>query len=224
MKLGNLKYREMFFNPTLHTSRGVPYADGRRRPDRRHPRAEERARRRLPPDRRRLPPGSAGDGREMVQRGPRAPPRRGHRARHGRRRGARSAGEVRRGVPAREARRPAPDGARQRGRPAENITTCLDVLGCERIDHGYHILGDAEVVERTPRRGDLLHGVPDGDRRLLLRRRRPDDAPDPRDGRRRVCASCSTPTTRRCSTPTSAGVRRAWSRPPSGAPAGCGSS
>ncbi len=25
MNLGNLKYREMFFNPTLHTSRGVPY-------------------------------------------------------------------------------------------------------------------------------------------------------------------------------------------------------
>src|SRR4029450_8051351 len=25
-KLGNLKYREMFFNPTLHTRRGVPYA------------------------------------------------------------------------------------------------------------------------------------------------------------------------------------------------------
>src|SRR5919109_1476484 len=23
--LGNLKYREMFFNPTLHTNRGVPY-------------------------------------------------------------------------------------------------------------------------------------------------------------------------------------------------------
>src|SRR5919108_809982 len=24
-RLGNLKYREMFFNPTLHTKRGVPY-------------------------------------------------------------------------------------------------------------------------------------------------------------------------------------------------------
>jgi adenosine deaminase len=29
-----------------------------------------------------------------------------------------------------------------------NITTCLDVLGCERIDHGYHILEDPMVVER----------------------------------------------------------------------------
>src|SRR5260370_18807198 len=26
MRLGNLKYREMFFNPTLHTRRGVPMA------------------------------------------------------------------------------------------------------------------------------------------------------------------------------------------------------
>ena len=25
VKLGNLKYREMFFNPTLHTRRGIPY-------------------------------------------------------------------------------------------------------------------------------------------------------------------------------------------------------
>ncbi|MCU1375073.1 MAG: adenosine deaminase, partial [Actinomycetia bacterium] len=29
-----------------------------------------------------------------------------------------------------------------------NITACLDVLGCERIDHGYHILSDEQVVER----------------------------------------------------------------------------
>jgi adenosine deaminase len=32
--------------------------------------------------------------------------------------------------------------------PPVNITTCLDVLGCERIDHGYHILEDDVVVER----------------------------------------------------------------------------
>ena len=35
------------------------------------------------------------------------------------------------------------------GRPgAANIITCLDVLGCERIDHGYHVLADEEVVKR----------------------------------------------------------------------------
>lgn len=33
------------------------------------------------------------------------------------------------------------------GSPA-NITTCLDVLGCERIDHGYNIFVDPNVVER----------------------------------------------------------------------------
>jgi adenosine deaminase len=32
--------------------------------------------------------------------------------------------------------------------PAKNITTCLDDLGCERIDHGYHILEDPAVVAR----------------------------------------------------------------------------
>ena len=32
--------------------------------------------------------------------------------------------------------------------PPANITTCLDLLGCERIDHGYHILEDSAVVER----------------------------------------------------------------------------
>ena len=36
-----------------------------------------------------------------------------------------------------------------------NITTCLDVLGCERIDHGYHILADEAVVERC--RDDGIH-------------------------------------------------------------------
>jgi adenosine deaminase len=32
--------------------------------------------------------------------------------------------------------------------PAKNISTCLDLLGCERIDHGYHILEDDDVVAR----------------------------------------------------------------------------
>lgn len=32
--------------------------------------------------------------------------------------------------------------------PAANITTALDLLGCERIDHGYHILEDGDVVLR----------------------------------------------------------------------------
>ncbi len=32
--------------------------------------------------------------------------------------------------------------------PPVNITTCLDILGCERIDHGYHILSDPAVIQR----------------------------------------------------------------------------
>ncbi len=34
-----------------------------------------------------------------------------------------------------------------------NITTCLDTLGCERIDHGYHILSDSAVLERCKGEG-----------------------------------------------------------------------
>jgi adenosine deaminase len=44
--------------------------------------------------------------------------------------------------------------------PAENITTCLDVLGCERIDHGYHVLGDPEVVKRTRDEGIVFTVCP----------------------------------------------------------------
>jgi adenosine deaminase len=31
---------------------------------------------------------------------------------------------------------------------AQNTITCLDVLGCDRIDHGYYVLEDPEVVAR----------------------------------------------------------------------------
>ncbi|HLS15112.1 MAG TPA: adenosine deaminase [Beutenbergiaceae bacterium] len=34
------------------------------------------------------------------------------------------------------------------GGPPSNATTCLDVLGCDRLDHGYNILADPEVVAR----------------------------------------------------------------------------
>ena len=147
--LGNLRYREMFFNPTLHTKRGIPYADGRRRSRRRDPGRRGGLRRPLPADRRRLPPGHAGRGARDGRAGARAPARRGDRAGHGRRRGARPARAVRRRVPARRgAAGCASPRTRARTRPPANITTCLDLLGCERIDHGYHILGDEAVVAR----------------------------------------------------------------------------
>ncbi|MFF0911772.1 adenosine deaminase [Microbacterium enclense] len=36
---------------------------------------------------------------------------------------------------------------------AANTTTCLDLLGCDRIDHGYFVLEDPAVVERVRRDG-----------------------------------------------------------------------
>lgn len=32
--------------------------------------------------------------------------------------------------------------------PADNVRAALDVLDCERIDHGYHVIDDAELVAR----------------------------------------------------------------------------
>lgn len=32
--------------------------------------------------------------------------------------------------------------------PAENIRVCIDELGCERIDHGYHLLDDTNLTTR----------------------------------------------------------------------------
>lgn len=36
---------------------------------------------------------------------------------------------------------------------AANTTTCLDLLGCDRIDHGYFVLEDPAVVERVREQG-----------------------------------------------------------------------
>lgn len=32
--------------------------------------------------------------------------------------------------------------------PPRNIETCLDLLGCERIDHGYHVIDDEAILQR----------------------------------------------------------------------------
>jgi adenosine deaminase len=37
--------------------------------------------------------------------------------------------------------------------PPANIVTCLDVLGCDRIDHGYYVLDDAEILRRCQDEG-----------------------------------------------------------------------
>jgi adenosine deaminase len=149
VNLGNLKYREMFFNPTLHTRRGVAYAtvvdglvDGVRRAE-----SELGVRCRLIADVYRQ--DSAQQAADMV----------------------RDVLEHRRdeviglGMDGAEAPDPpekfteayrlaARGGLRLTAHacedaPPKNITTCLDVLGCERIDHGYYVLSDPDVVRRA---------------------------------------------------------------------------
>ena len=148
VNLGNLKYREMFFNPTLHTPRGVPMAtvidglaDGCAAAE-----ADFGVRCRLIADvYRQDPPAMALQMTEEVI-------------------ANRRDELIGLGMDAAEAPDPPEkfvesfdlagkaglhrtSHASEDGPPA-NITTCLDVLGCERIDHGYHILEDDAVVAR----------------------------------------------------------------------------
>jgi adenosine deaminase len=148
VNLGNLKYREMFFNPTLHTRRGVKYAtvvdglvDGIRAAEQ-----DLGVRCRLIADvYRQDPPEMA---REMVEQ---VLAHRPDELIGLGMDGAEAPDPPEKFV---ESYRLAGEGGLRltahacEDAPAENITTCLDVLGCERIDHGYHILGDESVVER----------------------------------------------------------------------------
>ena len=147
-RLGNLRYREMFFNPTLHTKRGVPMktvvdglAEGINAAE-----ADFGVRGRLIADVYRQ--DDPADCLQMVT----------------------ELLEVRRpeviglGMDAAEAPDPPEKfvdsfraakagGLRLTSHASEdappvNITTCLDLLGCERIDHGYHILSDPAVIQR----------------------------------------------------------------------------
>ncbi len=148
VKLGNLKYREMFFNPTLHTRRGVPYAtvvdgliDGIRAAE-----SDFGVTCRLIADvYRQDPPEMASDMvRDVLDH------------RRDELIGLGMDGAEAPDPPEKftEAYRLAGEGGLRltahacEDAPAKNITTCLDVLGCERIDHGYHVLGDEKVVQR----------------------------------------------------------------------------
>ena len=148
VKLGNLKYREMFFNPTLHTKRGVPYrtvvgglVDGIRAAE-----TDFGVPCRLIADVYRQ--DTPAEAREMVEQmlehrpdeliglgmdGAEAPDPPEQFV---------DAYRLARGAGLRLTAHACEDA------PARNITTCLDLLGCERIDHGYHILGDKALVER----------------------------------------------------------------------------
>jgi adenosine deaminase len=153
VRLGNLRYREMFFNPTLHTRRGIPMAtvvnglvEGIKAAE-----TDFGVRCRLIADvYRQDPPAQA---RQMVEEvlahrvdeliglgmdGAEAPdpPEKFVEAYR-----AAKAGGLRLTSHASE------------DAPPVNITTCLDVLGCERIDHGYHILSDPAVVNRCKDQG-----------------------------------------------------------------------
>ena len=151
--LGNLKYREMFFNPTLHTKRGIPYqrvvdglVDGIRGAE-----ADFGVPCRLIADvYRQDTPAEAVEMVEQVL---------AHRPDE----------VIGLGMDGAEAPDPPEqfvDAYRLAGRgglrltahacedaPAVNITTCLDLLGCERIDHGYHVLGDPAVLGRCREEG-----------------------------------------------------------------------
>ena len=148
VKLGNLKYREMFFNPTLHTRRGVPYAtlvdglvDGIRAAE-----ADLGVKCRLIADVYRQ--DTLDMARQMID----------EVLEH------RPDEVIGIGMDGAEApdppekfaevyERAANGGLRRTSHasedaPPKNIIACLDVLRCERIDHGYHILEDDAVVAR----------------------------------------------------------------------------
>lgn len=171
VRLGGLRYREMFFNPTLHMKRGVAYetvvdglVDGIRAAE-----ADLDIRCRLIADvyRQDTPAeavemveavlahrpdeliGLGMDGAEAPD-----PPERFIEAFAL----AGSAGLRRTSHASEDA-------------PPVNITTCLDELGCERVDHGYHILSDESVLRRCldaeiyftccPTATSVVYGWPD---------------------------------------------------------------
>ena len=146
---GNLRYREMFFDPTLHMAHGITYRDmleglleginaaeadfgvrGRLIPAIYRQDPVDTAEQMLDEvirERRDEVIGIGMDGYEL-----RDPPEKfadAFRAagRAGLRRTAHASHDA----------------------PAMYVTTCLDLLKCDRIDHGYHVLSDPDVLRRT---------------------------------------------------------------------------
>jgi adenosine deaminase len=149
VRTGALRYREMFFNPTLHTREGVAYVDVvdglldgihaartdlgvecRLIPSVYRQDPVEMAGRMLEEvlaERRDEVIGIGLDGDELLD-----PPEKFTVVF----RAAASAGLRRTAHASHDA-------------PAAFITTCLDVLGVDRVDHGYHVLDDEVVLART---------------------------------------------------------------------------
>src|SRR5258708_35740260 len=148
MRLGNLKYREMFFNPTLHTRRGVAMAtvigglvDGMHAAERDlgvRCRLIADVYRQDPPDMARQMVEEVLENRvdELIGLG-----MDGAEAPDPPEKFAEAFALARRGGP-RLTSHASDDAA------PVNITTCLDTLGCERIDHRYHILEGPAVIKR----------------------------------------------------------------------------
>ncbi len=44
--------------------------------------------------------------------------------------------------------------------PPRNVETCLDLLGCERIDHGYHVVEDERITARCVEEGIVFNATP----------------------------------------------------------------
>jgi adenosine deaminase len=44
--------------------------------------------------------------------------------------------------------------------PPRNVETCLDLLGCGRIDHGYHVVDDAAITARCAAQGVVFNTTP----------------------------------------------------------------
>jgi len=152
-KSGNLRYREMFFNPTLHTRRGVPYetvvdglVDGITAAEK-----DQGVRCRLIANVYRQddlataeqmldevlahrPPELLGLGMDAAE-APDPPEKFASVFQRAGRAGLHRTSHA------------------SEDAPPRNITTCLDVLGCERIDHGYHILEDEAVIRRCREQG-----------------------------------------------------------------------
>jgi len=169
--LGNLRYREMFFNPTLHTRRGITIAtvidgiiDGIRQAEtdlgvqcrliadvyrQDEPATARQMVEEVVALRRPEVIGLGMDGAEAPD-----PPERFVEA---------FALAARSGL--RLTSHACEDG------PPENVSTCLDLLGCERIDHGYHVLESPEVTARCrdegiyftccPTSTSVVYGWPD---------------------------------------------------------------
>ena len=150
---GNLRYREMFFDPTLHTRHGIAYRDildglldginaaetdfgvrGRLIPSvyrQDSVRTAEQMLDDIVRERRDEVIGLGMDGDEL-----RDPPEKFA----GLFRAAAKAGLRRTAHASHDA-------------AASYVTTCLDLLGCDRIDHGYHVLDDPTVLGRVRDQG-----------------------------------------------------------------------